>query len=286
VLAAAVPTTTPVNFTTMDRHLQNASSRQASVEFEQQLGSHTTVSVGYEYVRGARLLMQINQNVPACVAAGGNNGCRPNPSYANDNRYSAAGSSAFHGLLASLVARPAAWGRFRASYTLSTSMNDVGEAFFNSPIDPLDVSKDWGRSDGDQRHRLVLDGSLRVPGGFDASGLIQYYSALPLNVTSGVTTVQGTAGRPIVDGAFISRNAGKGSDFFSLGARVSRTFAVNRIRIEALAEAFNLTNRRNVLTRNATFGTGLYPSNPLPSFNQTTAVGDARAVQLGIRVRF
>jgi len=58
------------------------------------------------------------------------------------------------------------------------------------------------------------------------------------------------------------------------------------VRIEALAEAFNLTNRRNVLTRNATFGSGDYPASPLPSFNQVTAVGDSRAVQLGARVRF
>jgi outer membrane receptor protein involved in Fe transport len=286
VLAAAVPTSTLVNFTTMDRGLQHAYSRQASVEFEQQLGAQTTVSVAYQYVRGAHLLMQINQNVPSCVASGGNNGCRPNPSYANDNRYSSAGSSTFHGLLMSFVARPSSWGRFRASYTLSKSRNNVGEAFFSSPIDPLDLSKDWGRSDGDQRHRLVLDGSLRLPGGFDASGLAQYYSALPLNVTSGVTTVQGTAGRPIVDGAFIARNAGRGSDFFSVGARVSRVFTAGRVRIEALAEAFNVTNRRNVLTRNATFGTGAYPSSPLPSFNQPTAVGDPRSLQLGVRLRF
>jgi hypothetical protein len=230
--------------------------------------------------------MQINQNVPACVASGGNNGCRPNPAYANDNRYSSIGESTFHGLLVSLVARPSAWGRVRASYTLSKSLNNVGEAFFSSPIDPLDLSKDWGRSDDDQRHRLVVDGSVRVPGGFDASGVMQYYSALPLNITSGVTTVQGTAGRPIVDGAFIARNAGQGSDFFSLGARVSRVFTVSRVRIEGLAEAFNLTNRQNVLTRNATFGNGAYPSTPLPSFNQVTAVGDSRTVQLGVRVRF
>jgi hypothetical protein len=165
-------------------------------------------------------------------------------------------------------------------------MNNVGEAFFNSPIDPLDLSKDWGWSDDDQRHRLVVDGSLRVPGGFDASAMLQYYSAPPLNITSGVTTVQGTAGRPIVDGVFIPRNTGRGSDFFSLGARVSRGFAVSRVRIEALAEAFNLTNRRNALTRNATFGAGAYPSAPLPSFNQITAVGESRSIQLGVRVRF
>jgi hypothetical protein len=224
-------------------------------------------------VRGVHLLMQVNQNVPSCPASGGNNGCRPDPAYANEQPpIRQVGESAFHGLLLSFVARPSARGRVRASYTLSKSLNNVGEAFFNSPIDPLDLSKDWGRSDDDQRHRLVLDGSVRVPGGFAVSGMMQYYSALPLNITSGVTTVQGTAGRPIVDGAFIPRNAGTGSDFFTLSARVSRDFVVGRVRIEGLAEAFNLTNRRNVLARNATFGSGAYPASPLPSFNQITAV--------------
>jgi hypothetical protein len=62
------------------------------VEFEQQLGAHTTVSAGYQYVRGVNLLMQINQNVPSCLASGANNGCRPNSAYANNNQYSSAGS--------------------------------------------------------------------------------------------------------------------------------------------------------------------------------------------------
>ena len=61
---------------------------------------------------------------------------------------------------------------------------------------------------------------------------------------------------------------------------------VSRVRIEALAEAFNLTNQRNVLARNATFGAGAYPNAPLSSFNQVTAVGDSRSIQLGVRVRF
>ena len=89
------------------------------------------------------------------------------------------------------------------------------------------------------------------------------YSALPFNVTSGVTTLQGTAGRPIVNGAFIERNAGIGSDFFSLNARVSRTFRLTgRLELQALAEGFNLTNRTNGLTRNTNFGPGAYPTNP------------------------
>ena len=58
------------NLTTMDRDLQNAYSRQASVEVEQQLGERATVSVGYQYLRGLNLLMSVNQNVPTCVAVG------------------------------------------------------------------------------------------------------------------------------------------------------------------------------------------------------------------------
>ena len=36
------------------------------------------------------------------------------------------------------------------------------ELFFRSPIDPFDLSKDWGRSDNDQRRRLVINESIRM----------------------------------------------------------------------------------------------------------------------------
>jgi hypothetical protein len=42
----------------------------------------------------------------------------------------------------------------------------------------------------------------------------------------------------------------------------------------------------DVLTRNANFGAGAYPSNPSPTFGQITAVGESRAFQFGARVRF
>jgi hypothetical protein len=286
------------NLTTIDRRLQNAYSRQASAEIEQQIGERGTVSLGYHYMRSARLLMTLNQNVPGCVAVGANNGCRPHPEYANNNQYSAAGRSSYHGLHLSALHRPVRWGQYRVSYTLSKSMNDVGEFFFSSPIDPFDLSKDWGRSDNDQRHRLVVSGSVNTPAdapraawqylvnGFQISGMLQMYSALPLNITSGVTTIQGTPGRPIVNGQFIPRNAGAGSGDRSLSLRVSRVFPVRRLQIEALAEAFNVTNRENVLARNGNFGPGPYPAAPSATFGQITALGEPRAWQLGLRVRF
>jgi hypothetical protein len=85
----------------------------------------------------------------------------------------------------------------------------------------------------------------------------------------------------------IPRNAGTGSDFFNLTVRGSRSFVVrNGVRLEGLVEVFNLTNRVNSLTRNTTFGAGAYPSSPLPAFDQITAVGDPRSVQLGLRLTF
>jgi hypothetical protein len=286
ILPAAIPLVTLANLTTMDRALQNAYSQQVSTEIEQQLSDDTTISVGYQYLNGSQLLMSVNQNVPTCVASGNNNGCRPIATYANNSQYSAAGDSTYHGLHVSMAQRSRGWGQYRVSYTLSKAMNNVGEFFFSSPIDPTDISKDCGRADNDQRHKLVLNASAQK-GGLQVGGTVQAYSAPPFNITSGVTTVQGTTGRPIVDGEFIPRNSGEGSPFFSLNARLSYTFRfADRWQFEVLGEAFNLTDHVNVVTRNTNFGAGAYPASPSPTFNQITAVGEPRSFQFGARVRF
>ena len=61
---------------------------------------------------------------------------------------------------------------------------------------------------------------------------------------------------------------------------------ITSVRLEGLVEAFNVTNRVNNLTRNTNFGSGAYPANPVPTFNQITAVGDPRTVQFGLRLTF
>ena len=58
------------------------------------------------------------------------------------------------------------------------------------------------------------------------------------------------------------------------------------MRLEAIAEAFNTLNGRNDLTRNGTFGSGAYPTNPLATFGRITAVNDPRVVQLALRLRY
>ncbi len=45
-------------------------------------------------------------------------------------------------------------------------------------------------------------------------------------------------------------------------------------------------NHVNVATLNGVFGTGAYPSAPLPTFKQITAVNDPRTAQFGLRLSF
>lgn len=287
------------SFSTMDRDMKHAYSEQGSFEIEQQLGAESTLSVGYQHVRGLHLIASINENVPTCTASGTNNGCRPNPAYANDSQYSPAADSHYDALTVSFLQRPARWGNYRISYTYSKALDDVSEFFFSSPVNNYNIWQDYGRSDDDQRHRLVFDGSIHSPlapgrnawerltHGFSLNALFQYYSPLPFNITTGSQTIQGTSARPLLNGVMIGRNTGEGFDFLSLGARLSRSFALTeRVRLEAIAEGFNLTNHVNGVSLNGTFGTGVYPTSPSPSFGQLTAVGDPRGFQFALRASF
>lgn len=298
-IIGALPASVLPSFSTMDANMQNAYSAQGSVEVEQQLGAHGTLSVGYEHLRGLHLIVSLNQNVPTCVASGTNNGCRPNPAYGNNSQYAPRADSRYDGLHVSYVQRPTRWGSYRISYTYSKAMADVGEFFFSSPIDPYNIWRDWGRSDDDQRHRVVFNGNIhspmgpavtawqRVSHGFQLGAMLQYYSALPFNITAGSNTIQGTAARPQVNGDYIPRNAGSGFDLINLNVRLSRDFALaERLRLRAIAETFNSLNRANGVTLNGVFGAGAYPTNPSATFGRVTSVADPRTLQLALRISF
>ena len=287
------------NFSTMNPHIRNAYSEQGSFEIERQLGSRATLSVGYQHVRGLHLIISVNQNVPGCTAVGTNDGCRPNLTYGNDSQYSSLADSHYDGAHVSFVERPVSWGNFRISYTYSKALDNVSEFFFSAPLNNFNIWQDYGRSDDDQRQRLVFDGSVhssmtkaksvlgKLSHGFSLNALFQYYSPLPFNITTGANTIQGTAARPTINGVFINRNAGEGFDFLSLGARLSRSFQLtDRLKVTALAEGFNLTNHVNGVSLNGAFGTGTYPTNPSPTFMQVTAVGDPRGFQFALRLAF
>lgn len=287
------------NLSTMDPNIKNAYSEQGSFEIEQQLPGSSTFSVGYQHITGRHLLISVNQNVPTCTASGTNNGCRPIAAYANNSQYSSRADSDYEGLHVSFVQRPVRWGSYRISYTFSKALDDVSEFFFSGPMNNFNIRQDWSRSDDDQRHRFVFDGAVHTPVtkanslirrlwyGFQLSGAIQTYSALPFNIVTGANTIQGTGARPTIGGVPIGRNLGTGFDFFNMNVRLSRSFALTeRLRLEALAEAFNILNHPNYAVPNGTFGAGLYPTASSAAFGTPGAVGDDRSLQFGLRLAF
>jgi len=127
----------------------------------------------------------------------------------------------------------------------------------------------------------------RLTHGFRLSGSVAAYSPLPFNITTGASTIQGTGGRPMVNGTAINRNAGEGHAILNTNLRLSRTFALGeRARLQVLAEMFNALNHVNVVTLNGVFGTGAYPTTPSATFRQITAVNDPRSGQFAVRLSF
>jgi len=299
-----------ISFATMNPNLQNAYGEQASLEVERQLTNSATLNVNYQHLRGAHLIMSINQNVPNCSSSVDPlNLCRPISAYQNNGEYSSAADSEYDALNVSYIQRPTRWGAFRVTYTYSKALDDVGEFFFSAPINNFNVHQDWGRSDDDQRHRVVFNGYVQSPTGgahttwqhishdFQFGGILQYYSALPLNIVTGVNTIQQTGGRPCYGvaatsssctlNAMIGRNTGVGFDLFALNLRLSRMFPLGeRFRLRAIAEGFNSLNHRNNMIPNNTFGTGVFPTAPRSTFGQPSAVGDPRSIQLALKLSF
>lgn len=304
--ASAPPAGAVLNYAVMSRNVQNAYSQQASLGVEQQMFHNATLGVSYQHVRGLHLLSSYNTNINP-------DGTRPDSTRGNIKPYDSRFDSYYDGLAVSYVQRPLRWASARVSYTWSKAINNVGEFFFSSPINNFDFRVDRARSDDDQRHRVVFDATISSPStpahstmalvthGWRLGGILQYYSRLPFNITTGANTLQQTTARPCMPsffgttacaqaarGTVIARNSGNGFDFFNTNLRLSRTFPLTeRLRLEGIAEAFNALNHRNDAIPNGTFGTGrfdLAPSNA--SFGQATAVNDARSIQLAARITF
>ena len=274
------------NVTTIDPRIQNGVGRQFDVQLERQVGRRLTAEVTYVYLNSRRIIMSRNVNVPSLSAAeaaarGVPNLGRPDSTVANNSQFQSIGSADQDGLMLSLRQDGTRWGSHRASYTLSKAYDDAGNAFFSSPQDNFDVGADYGRSDNDQRHRLVLSGMTPAFHDFSVSYVFAATSAPPFNIVTGTdrngdTTVND---RP----AGVARNTGTGFGASTLDVRVARRLRFGAHSVELSIDGFNVLNRANYLIPNNVFGTG-----PLPpaAFGGPTAAADPRQVQLGARWSF
>ncbi|HZI62263.1 MAG TPA: TonB-dependent receptor [Pyrinomonadaceae bacterium] len=286
---------TKPNITRIDPNIESSYSQQANLQVEREFPGNTVVSVGYLHLRARHLIISRNVNVPTLpVSAGDPNLGRPDPNWGNISRFESSGTSAYDGMVVSLHQRATRWSSLRVSYTLSKTIDDSGNFFFSTPQNNFNLRDERGLSDNDQRHRLVISGSLEVPDpkkpsglqrilcGFQFGYIFTAASRLPFNVLLGNDRNLDTNNndRPLG----VGRNTGRGFDFASLDLRLSRRFKLtDRVGIQLLAEGFNVLNRSNLGVPINTFGPGVTPR---PNFGQPTQAFDPRQFQFGMRVSF
>jgi hypothetical protein len=228
------------------------------------------------------------------------------------------GESWYKGLTIELGKRLSHRYQFTASYTLSKAEDtstDFQTAFLpqnngygRNPADkgglPLgfDPLSERGPATFDQRHRLVLSGVYEMPRGFQLSGIVTAGSGRPFSPLAGADlNGDGNGGQfppdrarrnPADESTSVGRDSGTTLGYASVDVRVSRRFALSRgIAVEGMLEAFNLFNRVNFTEDTnqssfVVFGTGAFPSNPLPAYGRYTQAGPPRQVQLAARLTF
>lgn len=230
------------------------------------------------------------------------------------------GNSSYNAMNIELKRRFANNFQFLAGYTWSHSIDDSSD--LQTLLVPQDVTRfDLEKADSlfDQRHRLVFSGVLTSPQGwrkadgwgkklladFTIAPIIEISSGRPFNIITNVDTNndQSTStdrpsvaadGTLIQPGAFaignLGRNRGITHAYASVDLRIARAFYFSeRVRVDLIAEGFNLFNRFNEAAAAPNFGavnafgerssSGKY-------FSRPTATYDQRQFQLGLKVNF
>ncbi|MBV9960008.1 MAG: TonB-dependent receptor [Acidobacteria bacterium] len=210
--------------------------------------------------------------------------------------------------------------QFLASYTWSHSIDDSSDLqTLLKPQDNRNFRAERSDSLFDQRHRFVFSGVLiapeewrsssstwhRILSDFTVAPILEISSGRPFNIITGTDSngdLQSSNDRPSVaaDGTLfipttpftngnLRRNAGITHGYASLDMRLTRAIRFGeRVRVDLIAEGFNLFNRFNEASANPFFSEvnsfrqtngGLYYSRP-------TAAYDPRQFQFGVKIYF
>lgn len=150
-----------------------------------------------------------------------------------------------------------------ASYTWSHAIANVDPDIpSQNPNDPnFTGAAEVGNAIFDQRHRFVLSGVYVAPFKIRIGGVTTLASGLPYNIVTGTTNsgdTGATTDRPIINGALVGRNTGRGGDIYEVDPFVSRVFPIfhERVQLDLRAESFNVLNHANFVGYSGTYGNG------------------------------
>jgi hypothetical protein len=308
-----------------DQNFENPRVQQASLGVERQLLSDFSIGAMYQSVRGNDLQRSRDVNVStpvlttAAISTGGTTTFtrytgRPLTNFNRVIAFESTARSQYDGLTFDLQKRYSNNWQARIAWTHAQARDNKPDATAVVPFssgddakyasDPLNLEKDWSYSDNDIRDRIVLSGvwsldsygrALTSPfakamlSGWTLSGIITYQSGYPFTPT--VNSDLNNDGNPSNDLApgYI-RNSMRLPDFFSIDPRITRDIPLyGGTRLQLIAEAYNVTNRKNISNVNKPLFSYNATTNvltPIATFNTPTATAGQRIIQLAGKVTF
>jgi carboxypeptidase family protein len=179
-----------------------------------------------------------------------------------------------------------------ASYVYSHSIDNVDpDAPGGNPNDPnFTGAQEKGNAIFDQRHRFVLSGTFHAPFGINVGGITTLASGLPFNLVTGSNNsgdTGATTDRPVINGAVVGRNTGRGRAICEFSPFLEKTFPLREnLRARLRAEAFNVLNHPNFVGYSGTFGNGAAPATLGSPLTGITNQLPARSLQFSFRLSY
>lgn len=161
----------------IDNDLQNPMVHQMNVGVQHELSNQFAVRADYVRNFGTHFIIgRVIGTVPFNPVVGG-------PDIVKNLESSV--RTKYDGLLLSVEKRFANRYQFRASYTLSRSLNYANDdqiPFSNGPIDSNDLRREYGPTPNDQRHRFSFSGVFQLPGDVRVSPIFSLASSVPIDI--------------------------------------------------------------------------------------------------------
>src|SRR5262249_14746652 len=139
-----------------DPNRQDAHSRQATINLQQQLGASTAITVGYvgSWSRDNERVRPLNLIDPAT-------GQRPDPRFSQILFAESSGRAAYDALQMSMTSRFSTGLSLNANYAWSRLMDDIV-----SPQNPfVSWDEEWARGDREVPHNLSVNAQYELPFG-------------------------------------------------------------------------------------------------------------------------
>jgi uncharacterized membrane protein YgcG len=222
-------------------NLQSPYTMETSLSVERQLVTNVTLSVSYIGARTLHVLRSRNVNAPV-------NGVRPFAGVGNIYQYESSGRFNQNQLVVSFNNRLSRKFTLFSTYVLNYANGDTDGAN-TFPANQYDLSREYGRSSVDVRHRVSLGGSINaLPWRIRLNPFLNWNSGRPFNITTGRDTNQDALftdrptlatdltksgliptrygvfdPNPTADQTIIPRNFAGGPSFFSVNLRIGKT---------------------------------------------------------------